>query len=314
MAEAGKETRFLTAGSREGPEVRVPVASVRGASDGPTLTVVAGVHGSEYVGIHATRLLYARTDPQALSGTLHTVPCFGLPAFYGLAAHTSPVDGADPGQSFPGDLEGTYTERAAALVWDGLVEGADAVIDVHGGDLEEELVEYAQVTLSGNGAVDEAGEALARSLGFPLFVRAPKPAQRPGSLFGAAAASGIPGVLAEGGSHGVLDLELAERYYEALRGALVHLGMLDGELPGTRDPQLLHRFEGIKAPVEGFWMPSVQKGETLHRGQKVGEMLDLFGDHLSDVESHEDGVILGVITTPARQEESMLIGLATLEE
>jgi predicted deacylase len=90
--------------------------------------------------------------------------------------------------------------------------------------------------------------------------------------------------------------------------------MVDGELPGTREPQLLHRFEGITAPVEGFWMPGVQKGETLHRGQKVGEMLDFFGEHLADVESHEDGVILGVVTTPARQEGSMLLGLGTVEE
>ena len=308
---------MLTSAAREGPEVRVPVATVRGAEEGPTLVVVAGVHGSEYVGIHATRLLYARTDAGTLRGTLVTVPVFGVPAFYGLAAHTSPVDGADPGASFPGDPEGTHTQRAAHLVWEHCVvaEGATAVIDVHGGDLEEELVEYTQVTRSGNAEVDEAGESLARALGFPLFVRAPQPSTTPGSLFGAAAAvAGIPGVLAEGGSHGVLDFELAETYYGALRGALVHLGMVEGELPGTRDAQLLYRFEGVRAPVEGFWLPSVKKGERIRKGQKIGEMQDLFGEHLADVQSDEDAVVLGVITTPARERGAMLVGLATLEE
>jgi predicted deacylase len=89
--------------------------------------------------------------------------------------------------------------------------------------------------------------------------------------------------------------------------------MIDGELPGTREPQTLRRFEGIRAPVEGFWSPSVAKGETLRRGQEVGELHDLFGNHLADVESHEDGVILGVISTPARTEGSMLLGLATFD-
>jgi predicted deacylase len=315
VAETGKETRYLTCESREGPEVRVPVATVHGASDGPTLVVVAGVHGSEYVGIEATRRLFRELDPRQLRGTLVTVPVFGVPAFFGLAAHTSPIDGADPGRSFPGSADGSYTERAARLVWDELVAGADAVVDVHGGDLEEHLVEYTQITESGDEDVDRRGEELAKALGFPLYARVPRPADESGnaSLFLAAARHGIPGVLAEAGSHGELDLGLAERYHQALRGALVHLGMLDGGLPGTREPQVLRRFEGIKAPVEGFWSPSVAKGETLSRGQKVGEMHDLFGEHLADVESHEAGVILGVISTPARREGSMLIGLATFD-
>ena len=315
MTDSGKHTRHLTCESREGPDVTVPVASVDGADDGPTLLVVAGVHGSEYVGIEATRRLFRELDPTKLRGKLITVPVFGVPAFYELAAHTSPIDGADPGRSFPGSAEGSYTERAARLVWDELVDGADAVIDVHGGDLEEHLVEYTQITQSGNDDVDRRGEELAKALGFPLFVRAPQPEASSGdsSLFLAAARHGIPGVLAEAGSHGELDLDLAEEYHQALRGALVHLGMLDGDLPGTREPQVLRRFEGIKAPVEGFWTPSVAKGEVIRRGQKVGQMHDLFGEQLADVESHADGVILGVISTPARRKDSMLIGFATFD-
>jgi predicted deacylase len=315
MADGRKSTRYLTAESREGPEVSVPVATVSGTEDGPTLLIVAGVHGSEYVGIEATRRLFRELEPAALRGTLVTVPVFGVPAFYGLAAHTSPVDGADPGRSFPGRADGSYTERAARLVWDELVTDADAVIDVHGGDLEEHLVEYSQITECGDDEVDRRGEELAKALGLPLYVRAPRPADESSdtSLFLAAARHGIPGVLAEAGSHGELDLGLAESYYQALRGALVHLGMVDGELPGTREPQVLRRFEGIKAPAEGFWSPAVAKGETLEKGQKVGEMHDLFGEHVADVESHEDGVILGVISTPARREGSMLIGLATFD-
>ena len=243
---AARETQMLVAESREGQEVAVPVASVRGASDGPTLLVVAGVHGSEYVGIEATRRLFQRVDAGSLRGRSLTVPCFGLPAFYGLQAHTSPVDGIDPGRAFPGDPNGPYTERAADLVGKNLAHDADAVIDVHGGDLEEELVEYSQITLSGDPGVDAAGEALARSLAFPLFVRAPRPTspQTSMSLFVAAAAAGIPGVLAEAGSHGVLDLELAETNHQALRNALVHLGMIDGAPAQVAEPQLLHRFEG----------------------------------------------------------------------
>jgi len=160
---------------------------------------------------------------------------------------------------------------------------------------------------------DELPHERGRALGVPLFVRAPKPDQEPRGLFSAAAAHGPPAVLAEGGSHGELDLPLVAAYEGALFGALVHLGMLDGELPGTRKPRELRRFVGIAAPAEGFWWPHVAKGETLRQGQKVGEIHDFFGEHVADVESHEDGVILGVISTPARRAGSMLIGLATFD-
>ena len=202
-------------------------------------------------------------------------------------------------------------------MWDQLVQTADTVIDGHGGDLEEHLVEYSQITVSGNADADAAGEEIAKALGFPLFVRAPAPesAADGTSLFVAAPQErGIPGVLAEAGSHGELDLALADRYCDALRSAMVHLGMVEGELAGTRDPQTLYRFEGVRAPVEGFWSPSIAKGETIRRGQHIGQMHDIFGAHLADVESHEDGVVLGVISTPARRAGSMLLGLATLEE
>lgn len=315
MPNPGKETRYLTADSREGEEVRVPVASVHGAKDGPTLLVVAGVHGSEYVGIEATKRLFQWASPDDMSGNLITVPCFGLPAFWGLAAHINPIDGVDPGRAFPGDPEGSHTQRAAHLVWTQLVPDADFVIDVHGGDLEEELVEYTQINVSGNEEVDRAGEDLARAIGFPLFVRSPQPDEQPEShsLFGMAPYEGKPGVLAEAGSHGDLDLAVVDVYLRGLKNALRHLGIVGGEPELDGEARLLHRFAGIKAPVEGFWYPSVKKGEEIHRDQVVGEMHDIFGEKLAEVVSDEDGVILGVITTPARRKDGMLIGLGTLD-
>jgi hypothetical protein len=312
---AAKETRYLTASTPKDEEIRVPVATATGASDGPTLLVVAGVHGSEYVGIEATKRLFQWVVPERLRGTLITVPCLNLPAFFGLAAHINPVDGRDLGRSFPGDAGGSHSERLTDLVWNALVQKADFVVDVHGGDLEEELVEYSQVNLTGNTAVDEAGEALARALDMPMFVKRPEPEQRDasGGLYDMASANGIPAVLSEAGSHGMLDERIVAIHFRGLRNALHHLGMYDGE--PTREnpsPLELRRFTGIAAPVDGFWKPYVTKGEIVQKGQPVGEMQDLFGEKLAIVDSDEDAAILGVITIPPRPRGSMLIGLGTI--
>ena len=44
---ARKETRYLEADAPDGATISVPVATIRGASDGPTLAIVGGVHGAE---------------------------------------------------------------------------------------------------------------------------------------------------------------------------------------------------------------------------------------------------------------------------
>lgn len=312
---ADKQTNQLTAATPQG-EIRVPYATAQGAADGPTLLVVAGTHGSEYVGIEAAKRLFQWVESDHLSGRLIVVPCLNLPAFYGLAAHVNPVDGQDLGTTFPGKHDGGYSERLSDLVWRELVEDADFVLDVHGGDLEEELVEYAQINLTGNREIDTAGERLARALDLPMFLRQQPPDTPPesGSLFVMAPAFGTPAVLAEAGSHGILDERIVGIHLRGLRNALFHLGMVDGE-PSSENPNPLelHRFAGITAPVEGFWQPYVRKGESVRRGQPVGEMQDLFGEQLAIVSSDEDAAILGVITIPARPEGSMLIGLGTLD-
>ena len=61
-----KTTRFLTAPSAEGPDITIPVATIEGQGDGPTVLVVAGVHGSEYTGLEAVRRLHRSLDPEQL--------------------------------------------------------------------------------------------------------------------------------------------------------------------------------------------------------------------------------------------------------
>jgi|SRR5581483_9954821 len=312
---ASKETRYLTTSTPTDGDITIPVATAVGAGDGPTLLVVAGVHGSEYVGIEATKRLFQWVDTTRLRGRLITVPCLNVPAFYGLAAHVNPVDGRDLGRSFPGDADGSYSERLTDLLWREAVQAADFVIDVHGGDLEEELVEYAQINLTGDEKTDAEGERLARALDMPMFLKRPRPEERPasGGLFDMASAAGIPAVLSEAGSHGVLDEHIVAIHFRGLRNALYHLGMYDGEPTREHpDPLLLHRFTGIAAPVDGFWVPYVRKGDLIKKGQPVGEMQDLFGEKLATVDSDEDAAILGVMTIPPRPQGSMLMGLGTL--
>lgn len=315
MSSPARQTRYLEA-NHNGDTIRVPVTETRG-SDGPTLAIVGGVHGAEYAGIEAVRRISAELDPAALHGRVLTVPCLNVPAFYGFAAHVNPVDGENPARAFPGSASGSYTERMVHLVWSELLVGADYIIDVHGGDLEEELVDYSQINLNGDPAHDTAAEKLARALDMPFFVlRAapPEPVTSEGTICQIASAHGIPAVLAEAGSHADLDEESVEAHLHGMRNVLRHLKMISGE-PQIYHPEplVMHGFAGVAAPVDGAWYPRVSKGDVLTKGEAVGEMRDFFGVPVATVFSEVNAAVLGVMTTPPRRRGEMLLGLGTFD-
>ena len=317
MTTPTKATSFLTTSGPRGEEIRFPMGTVHGGVDGPTLVIVAGVHGSEYDGIEAVKRVFDWVDPERMSGTLKTVPCLNLPAFYGLAMHVNPVDDQNPARCFPGDADGSYTDRMVDLLWREVVLGADAVVDVHGGDLEEELVDYSQINLTGDSAVDRTAEGVALALDMPFFCRRAAPDVLPasdGTLCQIAGTNGIPAALAESGSHGILDEACVGVHLKGLKNVLSYLGMVEQpQILEVEKPTLLHRFVGVAAPVSGLWYPSVTRGDTVRKGQTLGVMRDFFGNELELIVSDEDAVVLGVMTVLARQENDMLMGVGTLD-
>jgi uncharacterized protein len=312
-----KTTRYLEADAPDGGAISIPLATIRGAQDGPTLAIVGGVHGAEYAGIEAVRRIIDWLDPDTLAGEVRAIPCLNVPAFYGFAAHVNPIDGENPARSFPGSADGSYTERMVHLAWENVLADADYIIDVHGGDIEEELVDYSQINLNGNPEHDAAAEALALALDMPFFVKRAAPAEPVrgnGTICQIASSTGIPAALAESGSHGELDETCVDTHLKGLQNVVYHLKMLPGTAAiDNPRPMLLHRFTGIAAPTEGFWYPTVKKGDVLTKGQAVGEMRDFFGNPLATVICEENAAILGVMTVPARAAGDMLMGLGTLD-
>ena len=274
MSSGTRTTSYLETVHDDGSAIRVPMTETRGYEGGPVLAVVGGVHGAEYDGIEAVRRIFQDINPAELTGTVRTIPCLNLPAFYGFAAHVNPVDGENPARVFPGSADGSYTERMVDLAWTKVLADADFIIDVHGGDIEEELVDYSQINLNGEPGHDAAAEGLALALDMPYFVRRAAPAtpvSSGGTICQVASARGIPAVLAEAGSHAEPNEASVEVHLHGIQNVLRHLRMLPGA-PSIRhiEPMLLHRFAGVAAPVDGCWYPRVRRGDVLAKGEAVG--------------------------------------------
>ncbi|MEP3423347.1 MAG: succinylglutamate desuccinylase/aspartoacylase family protein [Sulfitobacter sp.] len=111
--------------------LRVPVYCINGAP-GPTTLVLGGMHGDEYEGPIAIQHLVQGTSPDDLVGRLILVPALNLPAVQS-GTRLSPEDGLNLNRVFPGDPQGSLTQRIAHFISETLIPLADHVIDLHSG-------------------------------------------------------------------------------------------------------------------------------------------------------------------------------------
>src|SRR5262249_42379040 len=148
----------------------IPVAVVNGARQGPVLAIVAGSHGTEYASIIAVERLIRDLDPKSISGTVILVPLVNIPSFEQKIAHVNPVDGKSMNRFYPGKADGTQTERASLAITREVVEKADHLIDLHGGDLDESLRPYSYWTKTGNEKQDAISREMLLAFGLDTII------------------------------------------------------------------------------------------------------------------------------------------------
>src|SRR5215468_1303065 len=212
--------------------LEVPVVEVTGTGPGPRLSVVAGVHGCEYASMAGARRWVNSLHGRSLRGTVTVVPVVNVPAFRARSPFIVPEDGKNLNRCFPGSPDGTLAERLAFAVFSRVIAGSDALVDMHAGDLVEALEPFVMYD-GGPAEADARGLATAYGLGYVLR-QAPGPGQTvAGTTSAAAAAAGVPAIIAEAGGCGLVEEAAVAAHTRGLDGVLRHLGMAAGG-PGRR--------------------------------------------------------------------------------
>ncbi|MGH2404155.1 MAG: M14 family metallopeptidase, partial [bacterium] len=209
-----------------GTGLQLPLTLAYGAQPGPLVLVTGGVHGGEYPGIEAAIRLARELDPTMMRGRVAIVHIYSLSAFHARLQYLVPEDGKNPNRVFPGKATGTVSERLAHVLMETLVAGADAWVDLHGGDIHEELDPF---TIYSDGAAADVvakSRAMAEAYGIPHIIRSQSIA---GGTYGAASSRGVPAILTEAGGVGQLDEGSVAVHLKGLRNVLRLLGVLPEE-------------------------------------------------------------------------------------
>ncbi len=287
--------------------LHVPVAIVHGRRPGPRVAVTAGIHGAEYVSIAALREVVLGLDPAQVTGSVVAVLTASPAAFAARSIYVNPLDGLNLNRQFPGDPDGAPTRRLAHWLTNEVIAGADAYVDMHCGDMNEALVSFTGIEDTGNPTVDARSRELAEAYGLRYLLIGPSP----GTTTTAAAALGIPAVLAEVGGQGRWprdDVTLhAAGFQRVLRAAGVVADAPDEPAHAT---QVLPTEAWMRATTSGYWHPAVGVGERVAAGTVVGEIQDAFGAGLERPAAPMDGVVIFLVTSLAMNAGDPLLALA----
>lgn len=293
------------------PAWEVPAVVIRGAADGATLAVTSGMHAAEYVPIEAVTRLTRWVDPTKLRGTLVAVLLVNSPGFYERSIYVNPRDGRNLNRSFPGSKEGDPAERVAAFLLEELIQGADAYVDAHCGDMIEALSPFTLWTRAGDQQVASRSRALSEAYGFEHSLGV-DPDSVPGAAYASAALNGVPAIIAEIGQQGICDEPSVGRHLRGLQNVMAHLGMVDPLGPTPPPPVAMDQMVWMRTDVSATYHPTVAVGDTVEQGQKVGELRDIFGDVLVSLQAAASGVVIFLVTSLAVKAGDPLLGIGVM--
>src|SRR5260221_2403153 len=259
LASGTRHTAWIEVAPRaDGGKWRLPIMVIVGAATGPTLLVLAGIHGDEYTGIEAIPHIFEAVEPVALRGRLVMIPVCNMPA-YEAATRANPLDGLNMARVFPGEPNGKLTERIAYHISSRFIAQADFLIDLHTAGTHYEIQMLVGYFHDSSDLGQRSLEA-AMVFGAPVLWGHPAPIP-PGRTISAAFARGIPWLYTESPENHSQRAAHVVIYRDGVLNVMKHLNMVDCKTPSTT---ITHRLVGdgnldqvITSPATGYFFPDL---------------------------------------------------------
>jgi predicted deacylase len=289
-----------------------PYFAIAGQFSGPTVLITAGIHAAEYTGIEAAIRLGRSIPADSVRGTILILPVLNRPGFYERSIYVNPEDNDNLNRLFPGKADGTWGERFAHRLLTEIVAKCDYEIDLHAGDLIEDLVPFVIYRETGDAGLDSQVRTMAEAYGAKWAVKSAPTGERPGSLYAVAAEKGVGALLCESGGRGLLVEEDVARHVNGVRNILRTIGALSGRADKVAPPTTVKSFEWLRSPVQGLFHCQVRVDQMVKARQIVGEMTDLTGQPIAVLTAPVAGVVLFTVTSPAIKKDGLVLAIGAL--
>lgn len=275
--------------SAAGTLIRIPVILLNGAHEGPTLMLASGVHGDDLNTIPMVWRIAETLNLNELHGQIIAAPIIN-PLAFEAGTHLTPADNSAP--AFPGDANGTVSQRIGHQIYQKLVIHADYVIDMHGGSKNATLATLAHLDGGCEPAIFERAKAMAAAFQPELMViQESKPGTPTRGLAQSACRRGAVGIYIGLGQMGFNEIDTV-RGTEGVFNVMRHLKLLHGEpLPAATEPAVTYTELYQKSPFGGGFFPAVQAGQVVNVGDLLGTVMDVFGQPRGEIRAEVAGIV-----------------------
>lgn len=279
---------------------QIPVMEFTGLTVGPTLFLVAGLHGDEYEATNAVYQLFSELEEKNCSGRVIAIPISNPLAFQGQKRTTpASYDGLDLAREFPGNSEGSPTSRIAASIWKLVSTNCgpeDLLIDLHSGGQN-----YSYVHISGvrdmklDSLVTRRSMAAARAMNIEnLWFIEPTP----GTLTVSSINHGIPSIACEMEGRGGLNEKDSLKYLQGLQNVMKLTGQLSDGHASSNEGEFQHTIT-VHSKTAGYARILPKRNKSVQESETICEIFDPFGQLIEQVVSPCTGEIWASRTNPS---------------
>lgn len=283
--------------------IEIPVYVFRSKNPGPTLLILAGMHGDEINGIEIVRKLITRDDvKKPLCGSIIAIPVINIISF--LSGSRDLPDGRDLNRCFPGTRSGSLGSRIAYDLMNEVISQIDFGVDFHTGGAKINNYPQLRCVFSNKTNLD-----LAKKFSSTLILNSPF---RDNTLRKEAAKKGKSILVFEGGESSRFDyLSINEGTNGCLR-LMKHLNMIDLDLP-TNPTVFLNKTTWVRAKSSGLFHTAKMNGSHINKGEMIGMICDPYGEHQEKLISPTDGYIVGINNQPVINQGDALVHIGMEE-
>ncbi len=270
--------------------ILVPVIVERAKEDGPTVLLMAGLHGDEINGIEIVRRFLRKKLHKPTKGTIICLPVFNIFGFLNVKRELP--DGRDLNRSFPGSAKGSLASQFAYHFMKEIAPHCDYIIDFHTGASQRNNFPQIRCVMS-----DPESMELARVFNPPFIINS--------SLIGKTIRESMIKMkkkilLFEGGMANSIEEMVVEEGLNGTKRLIAHLGMRNYKIDISKDrePIVLQESRWLRAPNSGMFQALVKNGSQVDRGTILAIVTDPYGNFEKKIKSPISGYVICANESP----------------
>jgi predicted deacylase len=281
--------------------ILVPVIVERAKEDGPTVLLMAGLHGDEINGVEIIRRFLRKKLHKPTRGTIICLPVFNIFGFLNIKRELP--DGRDLNRSFPGSAKGSLASQFAYHFMKEIAPHCDYIIDFHTGASQRNNFPQIRCVMS-----DPESMELARVFNPPFILNS--------SLISKTIRESMIKMkknilLFEGGMANSIEEMVVEEGLNGTKRIISHLGMRNYkiDIAKDREPVVLNESRWLRAPNSGMFQALVKNGSQVDKGTVLAIVTDPYGNFEKKIKSPSSGYVICVNESPVVFKGDAIINL-----